>query len=353
MNARERVRATFERKPADRVPMWCGASPEFIQKSKQFLGVDSEEAVLVRFHDDFRRVTARYAGPDKFNPVLNAEKGININVFGIARDGYGYGQPLSHPLRDVSSLEEVEAYPWPDPGWMDASHVRADALKWNGEYAIMCGDWSPFFHDAIDLLGMENMMILMYEEPEIVDAVFGHIVDYYYAVTKKVIEAGGDALDMLFIGNDLGSTTGPLMGIELFNSFIAPHVKRLCDLAHSHGLFTQMHVCGSFKQLMPSIIASGVDALQSLQPNTRNMSPMELKRDFGDKLILNGCIDSVSVLIDGDVKTVREVTIQTLEIMKPGGGYILSPSHDYLLNDTPVENVLMMYDTGLEFGRYE
>jgi uroporphyrinogen decarboxylase len=353
MNSRERVRATFQRKPADRVPMWCGASPEFIEKSKRFLGVDSEEDVYVRFHDDFRRVNAGYCGPDKFNPALNAEKDENINVFGVARDGYGYGQPMGHPLADVASVEEVDAYPWPDPDWADVSHIRQDALKWNGEYAIMCGEWSPFFHDAIDLLGMENMMILMYEEPEIVHAVFNHIVDYYYAVTKRIMEEAADAIDIFFIGNDLGSTTGPLLGVELFDEFLAPHIKRLCDLAHSHGLFTQMHVCGSFKQLMPSLVECGVDALQSLQPNIRNMAPAELKRDFGDKMILNGCIDSVEILIDSTPETVREVTIETLKIMMPGGGYILSPSHDYLLEMTPVDNVITMYDTALEFGKYE
>jgi uroporphyrinogen decarboxylase len=31
--------------------------------------------------------------------------------------------------------------------------------------------------------------------------------------------------------------------------------------------------------------------------------------------------------------------------MRPGGGYILSASHDYLLEETPVENVLAMFDT--------
>lgn len=180
-----------------------------------------------------------------------------------------------------------------------------------------------------------------------------HLVGYYYEVTRRLLEEAADVIDIFFIGNDLGSTTGPLMGVELFNEFIAPHIKRLCDLAHSHKVFTQMHVCGSFKQLMPSLIECGVDALQSLQPNIRNMAPAELKRDFGDKLILNGCIDSVSVLIEGTPAYVREVTIDTLKIMMPGGGYIVSPSHDYLLEETPVENVLAMYDTALEFGKYE
>ena len=35
-----------------------------------------------------------------------------------------------------------------------------------------------------------------------------------------------------------------------------------------------------------------------------------------------------------------------------GGGYIVSASHDYILEETPVENVLAMFDTAREFGVY-
>ncbi len=343
MTSRERVRATFAREKADRIPMWCGASPEFIEKAKRYLDVDSEEAVLLRFHDDFRRVYSCYNGP---------ELPPNTNIFGVERHGYGYGQPVGHPLKDAT-LEEIEAYPWPDPSWTDVSHIRAEAENWNGEFAIMCGEWSPFFHDAIDLLGMENMMILMYEEPEKVEAVMRHLGEYYYGATKRLLDEAADVIDIFFCGNDLGSMTGPLVGEGLFRTFIAPNLERLCTLAHSYGLYTQMHVCGSFKPLLPAMIECGLDAVQSLQPATRNMAPADLKRDFGDKIILNGCVDSVRVLIESPVETVREITRDTVLTMKPNGGYILSPSHDYLLEMTPVENVIAMYDTGLEFGRYD
>ncbi len=39
--------------------------------------------------------------------------------------------------------------------------------------------------------------------------------------------------------------------------------------------------------------------------------------------------------------------------MKPSGGFILSPSHDYLLEETPIENVIAMYDTARVYGAYE
>ena len=69
-------------------------------------------------------------------------------------------------------------------------------------------------------------------------------------------------------------------------------------------------------------------------------------------LVFNGCIDSHHVLIDGTPELVQTRTRETLDIMKPGGGYIVSASHDYILEETPVENVVEMFDTVAEFGVY-
>ena len=44
---------------------------------------------------------------------------------------------------------------------------------------------------------------------------------------------------------------------------------------------------------------------------------------------------------------------EILEIMMPGGGYIGGASHDYILGETPVENVVAMFDAIDKYGRYE
>jgi uroporphyrinogen decarboxylase len=343
MTSKERVLAVFERRLPDRVPMWCGASPEFMEKARNYLHVPDDEGVLRRFHDDFRRVFSRYVGP---------QLPAGCSIFGVERHGIGYGQPVSHPLADAT-LEEIHAYPWPKAEWFDVSHIRDDALVWNGEFAILGGEWCPFFHDAIDLLGMENMMILMYEEPELVHAVLDHIVDFYLAVNEKLFAAAADVIDIFFFGNDFGSQTGPLMGPALFDAFMAPQIRRLCDQARRFGLHTMMHCCGSFFPLMPSIADAGVECLQSLQPITADMEPQALKASLGDRLIFNGCINSISTLIFGTPELAAADTRRVLGIMQPGGGYILSASHDYILEETPVENVLAMFDTGYEQGIYQ
>lgn len=353
MKSRERVIKTFQHEEADRVPVWCGASPEFIEKAKKFLGVDTDEGVYVRFHDDFRRVFSRYNGPEEFKPTVEINGEVKFRTpFGSIREGIGYGQPTDHPLANAT-IEDVHNYSWPDPEWIDVSHIREDAQRYNAEYAVMGGEWSPFWHDAIDLLGMENMMIMMYEEPEIVKAVLEHIVDYYYKVSEKIFQAAGDSIDIFFIGNDFGSQTGPLIGQELFREFMYPHLKRLADLGHRYGLYVMMHCCGSFSKLLPLIIDAGIDGVQSLQPYTRNMEPSYLKKEFGSKIVLNGCVDSQEVLIEGNPDLVKKATKETLDIMMTGGGYILSASHDYLLEETPVENVLEMFDTAVTYGVYK
>ena len=78
----------------------------------------------------------------------------------------------------------------------------------------------------------------------------------------------------------------------------------------------------------------------------------KLKADFGKKILFNGAIDSHHVLIEGIPETVREKTREVLEIMKPGGGYVAGASHDTILEETPLENVVAMFDAIKEFGSY-
>ena len=378
MTPRERVLTTYAHEEPDRVPRWCGASPEFLAKAQRELGIGSTEAawprqtvstdaasppqqaaafpacsargteeLMVRFGDDFRRVHARYVGPE----VPLSPGATTRTVFGIERHGLGYGQPMGHPLAGAT-LREVHEYPWPDPDWMDVSGIREDALAWGGHYAILGGDWSPYWHDAIDLLGMEGLLFAMADQPALVDAVLGHVVDYYHEVSRRIFEAAGDEIDIFFVGNDFGSQLGPLVGPQQFERFLLPHLRRLIELGHAYGLKVQLHCCGGVAPLLPLLVEAGLDGLHAVQPACRGMDLAQLKAQYGHVLVFNGAIDSQRVLIEGTPELVRERTREVLAIMAPGGGYIAGASHDYILEETPVANVVAMFDAVEEFGMY-
>ena len=347
MTSKERVLTTFNHQEPDRVPMWCGASDEFWLKAKNQLNLD-DQSLHLRFHNDFRRVSAVYKGPSELT-----RQGVTYTTpFGIERHGLGYGQPYSHPLA-TATLDEIHSYPWPIAEWNDISNIRTEAEKYYKEYAILGGDWSPFWHDAIDLLGMENFFIKMYTEPKIVDAVLRHIMDYYLESSNRIFSEAADKIDIFFFGNDFGSQTGPLMDDALFRRFVVPHIKNLVNLGHDFNLKVMMHCCGGIRQLIPAMIETGLDALHAVQPSCLGMDLAVLKKEFGDRMVFNGCIDSHHVLIEGDPANVKKQTKAVLDIMMPGGGFIAGASHDTILEETPLENVLAMFDTILEHGIYQ
>lgn len=345
MPPRELVLAAFGHRPTGRTAKWFGASPEFIALASAALGLPDEEALRRRLGDDFRRVGSRWAGPEReLSPGATW-----VSPFGVERTGLFYGEPVSHPLAGRTDLADLDAYPWPDPEWADVSGIRAEAERRHGEYAVLGGEWSPFWHDAIDLVGMENLYYLMYDRPSYVDALLSRINGYYLAATERAFRAAGDLIDIHFIGNDFGGQTGPLLGPELFDRFLKPHIAAHADLAHRCGMKLMLHCCGGFRPLIPSLIDAGVDGLHALQPDCAGMEGAGLKRDFGRLVVLNGGIDSKAVLIRGTPDLVRRRTREVLDVMAPGGGYIAGASHDYILPETPVENVLAMFDTINEY----
>jgi hypothetical protein len=133
MNSKERVLTTFKHSEPDRVPYWCGASPEFMRKAQQGLSLSSEEEVRVLFGDDFRRVIASY--------VHKSTCSKNKTPFGILWEGIGYGLAVNHPLSNAI-VKEVDNYGWPDPKNVDISFYRSKAQKYWDDYAVLGGDWS-------------------------------------------------------------------------------------------------------------------------------------------------------------------------------------------------------------------
>jgi uroporphyrinogen decarboxylase len=347
ISPRERVLAAFAHEEPDRVPIWCGMSAEFEAKARRELGLDAE-GLRLRLHDDFRRVRAPYRLPEVPLPP-----GVTYRtVFGIDRHGLGYGQPLAHPLAGAASVDDIHDYPWPDPACVDVSSLRREAQARHGLYAVLGGDWSPFWHDAIDLLGMEALCLHMLEAPALVDAVLQHLVDFYAEASRRIFEEAGDLIDIFFFGNDLGSQTGPLVGPALFERFLLPHLRRLIDQGHRYGLKVQMHCCGGFAPLLPALVDAGLDAVHAIQPCCSGMDLGELKRRFGRQLVFNGGIDSQHVLIAGTPESVVRGTRAVLATMMPGGGYVAGASHDTILEETPLANVLAMVDTVRDCGVY-
>jgi uroporphyrinogen decarboxylase len=95
----------------------------------------------------------------------------------------------------------------------------------------------------------------------------------------------------------------------------------------------------------------GINVVDTLQPEAKDMAPTYLKAEFGQQLAFHGCISTAGPVATGTIQETMANVRETLEVMMPGGGYAFSPTHQ-LQDNSPTENVVAMYETAHKLGRY-
>ncbi len=132
------------------------------------------------------------------------------------------------------------------------------------------------------------------------------------------------------------------MSPELWRELVKPALKRVMDIGKANGLPVAFHSCGAIRAIIPDLIEIGVDVLNPIQCNCSGMDPLELKKEFGDRLAFMGGVDTQGVLPNGTPDDVRRATARLIEGMAADGGYILAASHT-VPPETSDENIFAMY----------
>ena len=344
MTSKERVMAAIRHEKVDRIPMFMDCTTSDVTESLiRAAGCTTEEQMLKKLHIDCRWCNCM----DDFCAVNTYDNGTFRDMWGVEKSVYG-GIPVSHPLAGLESVEQLEAYPyWPSPDDIDYDKY-VEKMKQSQDYAVFGGMWSPFLEQASMLLGMENLMMLMYDDPELVDALFDKILAFYLECNKRMFEKAGDLMQIYFMGDDYGTQRSLLYGPDLFRRYIKPRLKKLYDLAKSYGYVVQQHSCGSVVKLIPDLIEIGLDGLHPIQVSTTGMELPELKAQFGNDLYFAGSIDAMHLLIDGTEAEI-EATIRDTIGLFDHGGFIFGPSQGFL-PELPVERILLMYELGYRYG---
>ena len=89
---------------------------------------------------------------------------------------------------------------------------------------------------------------------------------------------------------------------------------------HARGIPVTFHSDGMIEPVIPLIISLGFCSLNPLEPYGMNI--YDIKRRFGDRICLVGNLDIAGPLAFGTPEEVRRDTIEHLERLAPGGGYV-------------------------------
>ena len=158
-------------------------------------------------------------------------------------------------------------------------------------------------------------------------------------------------VDMLFVGDDIGIQTGPIMQPQMWRELLLPPLRRIIAAARSvrPDIPVAYHSCGSVAFAVEELMEAGVDVLQSVQPEANDVAA--LKREYGEHLAFWGGAGSQSTLSRGTPRDVDEEVRRLIDTVGAGGGYICSPAH-FLEPECPLENIDAFVAAVQRYGWY-
>jgi uroporphyrinogen decarboxylase len=339
MKSKERVQAALERKQVDRVPIYMWFHPSTAERLASVL-----------------EIPAAYVGQAMGNDVEQTWVNNNYAMEGIVHqnDGerhtdfwgitwvkqYYFNQIENHPLVSANR-EELLNYQFPIENLDFLTKLMEPVASNNEDYFIGC-DVSPCVYEMYwRLRGMENALLDMVTQPDLAYTLLGRCADFSAELSRTACQIY--PLDWLWTGDDVASQKGMIFSPKTWRLLVKPHLQRVFAIGKENNLWVAYHCCGSLRPIIPDLIEIGMNVLNPVQSNCPGMNPLELKKEFGNKLAFMGGLDTQYMLPLGSVSDVRKETARLIEGMTDGGGgYILAASHT-IPPETPDENIFAMY----------
>ncbi|MHB1457986.1 MAG: uroporphyrinogen decarboxylase family protein [Armatimonadota bacterium] len=345
MTGRERELAAISHQETDRIPLDV-ICIEIPQQIAEYLGIE-QDAVNDRLGIDGRIVSAgAYTGSIADTPDFVDRQILTPFATMITGD---YGTAHWYPLADASSVSDIERFAWPDPCAYDFKGAAESVAGISDKYALRGPYWLPLFCQVCDLFGMEEAMAKMALEPDIFEAAVEHIHQHNMEYCRSLIQAFGDSMPILCLGDDFATQRGLMISPELWRRFLKPRYAEIFALAKANGKRMWFHSCGDVTSVLPDLIDIGVDVWETVQLHALPMSPRQLKQEFGKDLTFFGAVNTQRLpFISPD--EVREEVIHCIDELGRGGGYICGPDH-HIKPDVPPINAVTLFDTALTYIR--
>jgi uroporphyrinogen decarboxylase len=352
MNARERVLAVLSGRKPDRVPLddsywettiarWQREGLPSEMSPRDYFGTNE----IVRIGGDY---TMQF--PER---TLREEESVRVywdSDGALRRDlhvsegwtSQWLGFTIQSPADWRQHRHRIEYNETRIPSDAQMTYQRA---RDSGQF--VCYTAHACFHPTWMRIGMENLLVLMLDDPAFCHELFAShaqlVMDIFDGMRRQ-----GIAFDGALLSDDLGYRVAPLISPALYHELVYPHHKRLCDHFAQHGLKTMLHSDGNISPLIPHFLEAGFAALNPLEVKA-GLDVRDLEQQYGDRLVFYGNID-VRKLAGTKDEIEREIA-NKLSAVAERGGYIYHSDHS-VPNSVSFENYAYAIALVKQYGTY-
>lgn len=335
MQSRQRALSAVNHEEPDRCPVFLNRVDD-IDYWRKNLGITTDDDLRTMLGCDFRK--------NSYSSIFKLEEGKT--VWGIDNNwDAGYNSLRSSiPFKYADTIAQIESYKWPTADNIDYNLLKQIVSEMDPQAArILSLGFLPPFDTVLDLFGMEEGLIALYECPEVIEAALAHIGDYLYETTRRALQSCAADVDFFWMGDDFSSQRGMMISPLLWRKLLLPIYKRIFGLVKSYSVKVWFHSCGTFRPVMDDLIDAGMDVWETVQAHLPGNEPAELKREYGAHITFYGGINSQETLPFGTTEDVRREVRERFKVFGKGGGYICGVDHSIQRN-IPAENIVALYD---------
>lgn len=157
--------------------------------------------------------------------------------------------------------------------------------------------------------------------------------------------------DMIHLAGSSSSLS--VISPELYYRYNLNFINDVVALAHAAEVPVMIHHCGRSGRLVEILHEeTEVDIVNPLEPPPGgDVDLAEVKRRFGQRLVLFGNLNTFQLMLHGTPAEVKAAARQAIEDAGENGQFILCTG-DQLGRDTPEANVMAMVEAAHDYGRY-
>ncbi len=353
LTTRERFQRMFEHRTADRVPIVDGPWSATIERW-QAEGLPKD----VHWADYFGVDRMAHVGGDN-SPALPEAVVEETGEYTIATTRWGQtvknwkhanSTPgvLHSTITSPDVWRQMKARMVPHPDRINWKNLRDNYRAWREKgWWIEGGLWFGFDVTHARMVGTEEFLLAMVEQPEWCMDIFEHELTTSLALLDMIWDAGY-TFDAVRWPDDMGYKQTQFFSLPMYRELLKPFHKRAIQWAHAKGIHACLHSCGNVYPFIPELVEIGLDCLNPLEVKA-GMDPLHVKKTWGDKLVLHG---GINAMLWHKPEQIEAEMRRVVPRMIADGGYIFSSDHS-VPSSVSLEDFRRIIELARQLGAYE
>ena len=261
-------------------------------------------------YSDKVKVKEKVEGERKFT-VVETPKGELITEWCLSTENQW--RIVKHPIEDADDIEKaIWLYENTRYFFIKENFERGEEFFGERGEPQFFVPRSGYQHLALYGMGVENLIYALADYPEKVERLMEAIDNSYDSLYEGIISYG-----KVRIVNFGENVDGNIVSPKYFEKYCIPFYEKRSEQLRRAGIYTHIHIDGSFRPLLRYLRALPFDGLEALTPLPQgDVSIEEMKEAVGDKVLLDG-IPAILFLTDRPVEELQECVEKLVKMFHP------------------------------------